>query len=370
LSFTLPQIARALGGEISAGQVLAPGPGHSMKDRSLAVKVGDTGKLVVSSFAGDDYQRCLQHVESKLGIVWQPERANEAQTSPIHRMQARVTDNHLKPGPDDAMARKQAFARQLWSEAVDPRGTIVETYLASRGLIIPDDAAMEVIRFHPTCSFGKGTRHPCMVAAFHSIETGEVVAIHRTALTPEGAKINRLTLGPMGGAAIKLSRLDPERGCLAIGEGIESTLAGLAMGFSPAWAMGSAGNIVKLPVLPGVDTLTILGERDGGANAKAVQQVGSAWSDAGREVLLAMPKAGFGDDANDAWRISQDSSGIEVTDFAEDVGPIDDDGDEDDRPHEADQDSRLSTTYQGPILWRCRWSLACGTFRTCFLAAP
>ena len=34
----LHQIAHALGGEVSGGQVLCPGPGHSAKDRSLAVR--------------------------------------------------------------------------------------------------------------------------------------------------------------------------------------------------------------------------------------------------------------------------------------------------------------------------------------------
>ena len=36
---SLQAIARALGGDISNGEVLAPGPGHSAKDRTLSVKV-------------------------------------------------------------------------------------------------------------------------------------------------------------------------------------------------------------------------------------------------------------------------------------------------------------------------------------------
>lgn len=319
MDLSLTQIARALGGEVSSGQVIAPGPGHRPHDRSMAVKLGAGNKLLVSSFSGDDRMKCLAYVESKLGIVWQPDRDAVPQTSTIHRMQARATVTHVpksQPVGDDAMAGKQVFALKLWQESVDPRGTIVETYLASRGLVLPDDTAMDVIRFHPSCPFGQGTRHPCMVAAFHSIETGEVVAIHRTALTPDGDKIGRLTLGHMGGAAIKLSRLNPERGCLAVGEGIESTLAGLAMGFGPAWAMGSASNIAKLPVLPGVDTLTVLAERDAGASAKVTEQVGMAWSEAGREVLVAMPKVGFGKDANDALQKRSDA-GEDVLDVVE-----------------------------------------------------
>jgi putative DNA primase/helicase len=66
-SFTLQQIARALGGEISGGQVLAPGPNHSAEDRSLAVKPGEKG-LVVFSHAGDDIRICKDHVREGLGL--------------------------------------------------------------------------------------------------------------------------------------------------------------------------------------------------------------------------------------------------------------------------------------------------------------
>jgi hypothetical protein len=44
---SLRQIAQALGGEVSGGQVLAPAPGHSPKDRGLSVRL-ETGALVSS----------------------------------------------------------------------------------------------------------------------------------------------------------------------------------------------------------------------------------------------------------------------------------------------------------------------------------
>jgi hypothetical protein len=39
MDLTLSQIAHALGGEVRGNQVLAPGPGHSSKDRSLSIKL-------------------------------------------------------------------------------------------------------------------------------------------------------------------------------------------------------------------------------------------------------------------------------------------------------------------------------------------
>ena len=69
----LATIARALGGDVSAGQVLAPGPGHSSADRSLSVKLAPEAPdgFLVHSFAGDDPIACKDHVREKLG---QPKR--------------------------------------------------------------------------------------------------------------------------------------------------------------------------------------------------------------------------------------------------------------------------------------------------------
>lgn len=316
---SLPNIAKALGGIVTGGQVLAPGPGHSAKDRSMSVKIGESGKLIVHSHSGDDDMACKAYVERKLGIVWEPE-GHQRDTGAFERMQARAiklnghANGHAQPEtlPTD---RRQMQALRIWHESVDPRGTLAETYLASRGLGLADDVALTTLRFHPECPFGEGTRHPCMVAAFRSIDSGEVVAIHRTALTPGAKKIDRKMLGPIIGAAIMFGDLDAGRGALAVGEGIESALSGLSMGFAPAWAMGSASAIAKLPVVNGVDTLTILGEHDA-ANASAARSCGVRWRDAGREILIALPKPGLGKDTNDAWQARR-GDGDDVLDFRE-----------------------------------------------------
>lgn len=69
-SLDLASIARALGGEINGGQVLAPGPGHSEKDRSLAIKLAPqlAEGFVVHSHAGDDAMACKDYVRSKVGL--------------------------------------------------------------------------------------------------------------------------------------------------------------------------------------------------------------------------------------------------------------------------------------------------------------
>jgi hypothetical protein len=68
---SLNEIAQALGGEVSAGQVLAPGPGHkSRADRSLSIKPDSAAPdgFRVHSFAGDDWRTCTEYVRSRLGL--------------------------------------------------------------------------------------------------------------------------------------------------------------------------------------------------------------------------------------------------------------------------------------------------------------
>jgi hypothetical protein len=64
--------AHALGGDIiGRDQVLCPGPGHSPRDRSLAVRFVADG-FVVHSHANDDWQTCSDHVSARLG--WDHQR--------------------------------------------------------------------------------------------------------------------------------------------------------------------------------------------------------------------------------------------------------------------------------------------------------
>jgi AAA domain len=70
MSLSLQDIARALGGKISGGQVRAPGPGHSAMDDSLAVKLAPNTAdgFIVCSHAGDDVNVCKDYVRQKLGL--------------------------------------------------------------------------------------------------------------------------------------------------------------------------------------------------------------------------------------------------------------------------------------------------------------
>ena len=227
------------------------------------------------SFAGDDWQTCRDHVAAELGLKYENRPANVRTPRPCGYV-TKVSSE---------------FPLQLWSEAISAIGTLAEKYLTSRQLALPD-RHKEVLRFHPSCPFGKGTRLPCLVALYRDIRTDEPKAIHRTALTPDGKKIDPMSLGPVGGCAIKLTPDEDVTEGLAVGEGIETTLAGMALNFKPAWALGFAGAIAKFPVLPGIECLTILVDNDasGTGQTKALE-CSRRWTSMGCEVFRVVPTA-------------------------------------------------------------------------------
>lgn len=288
-ALSLPQLARALGGDVVGAQVLAPGPGHSRKDRSLSVRPAPSAPdgFVVHSHCGDDWQACRDHVAERLGIRREFD-ARRLDPAVAHR---RVERPEPTPAPvDDDVSQRIAAALRIWDEARDPRGSAVEAYLRSRALGLEDGMAGAVLRFHPALRF-EGATAPAMVALYRDVRSDEPCGIHRTFLGPGGRKLGRKMLGRAKAAAIKLDADDTVSLGLTIGEGIETVLSGRIAGFRPGWAQGSAGAISDFPVLPGIDCLTILGETDDcGANEKAGQACARRWLDAGAEVQIIRPR--------------------------------------------------------------------------------
>jgi hypothetical protein len=283
-------VARALGGSVSGRHVIAPGPGHNRADRSLSIKIDPTAPdgFIVHSFAGDSPLECRDYVRQALGLgAWQ--RRRSAPFRPT------------RPVPsDDSAGDRTTLALRLWKEAHDPRDTLGAVHLASRGLMLSDDVAGDVIRFHPHLRFG-GKRVGAMVALFRDVASNEPCGIHRTFLDGDGRKLDRKMLGRARCAAIKLDADESVTLGLHIGEGLESCLAARLAGFRPAWALGSASGIAAFPVLGGIDAITILGEvNDGGANHRATRACAARWIEAGREVFFVAPLTG--DDLNDVWR--------------------------------------------------------------------
>lgn len=204
--------------------------------------------------------------------------------------------------PDDAERTERALS--IWKETVPLAGTPAETYLRRRG--VPYDGG--ALRWHPSCPFGKGVRAGCMIGLVRNIITNAPQAIHRTAIDPEGRKVanlgsnGRLTYGPIGGGAIKLTADEDVTTVIAVGEGIETTLsiqrlpdlAGL-----PVWSLLAANQLAAFPVLPGIEVVWIAADNDeSGTGQRASHEAAYRLEAAGIEtIILASTKAGA--DLND-----------------------------------------------------------------------
>jgi putative DNA primase/helicase len=301
----LRSLARVLGGEVSGRQVLAPGPGHSHRDRSISICIEPNAPdgFIVHSFAGDDPLVCKDYIRERLGLPsWQPGDNQDRCVDPLRARKsfdrtAISRDAQNRPYDDDELLRIK-YATKIWNEAKNPRDTLAQIYLnAHRKLELDDELAGDVLRFHPRCPWRKTPDKvdyvPALIAAFRSVDNGTLTAIHRIALNPDGTKIDRRMLGAVRRAAIMLDPIGPD---LAIGEGIETCMAARQLGIKPAWALGSTGGIAGFPILDSVKRLTIIGEADT-ASQDAIRFCTQRWRKAWKRVLVAMPEVG--DDLND-----------------------------------------------------------------------
>src|SRR3712207_1162049 len=124
-----------------------PGPGHSSRDRSLAVTFDPSAPdgFLCTSFAGDDWRVCWDHVRAKFGLP--------AQSREFCQRWQNLSRRHDNTEPNLRL-RRQATSRALtlWTEEWDPAGTPVERYLERRG-IPPAPQICEALRYHPSCPF-------------------------------------------------------------------------------------------------------------------------------------------------------------------------------------------------------------------------
>jgi phage/plasmid primase-like uncharacterized protein len=205
-----------------------------------------------------------------------------------------------------------AAAGSIWRASVSTIGTIAEHYLVPvRGIDITQIPDLDdVLRFHPACPFGEATL-PCLIALVRDLITDQPRAIVRTALTADGRKLDRKALGPKSGGAIKLRPDAHVTTGLVIAEGMETVAAAATRIehngtlLQPGWSVIDAGNLAAFPVLPGIESLTILVDNDAidpktgkHPGQYAARQCAERWRDAGREVICLLPGQ-LGHDFND-----------------------------------------------------------------------
>jgi YD repeat-containing protein len=195
--------------------------------------------------------------------------------------------------PSQLRATTTADALAVWEASIPIPGTPAKVYLTkTRKLALGDEFDDgRVLRWHAPSR--------ALIALFRNIITDQPQAISRLSFDAQGRVIEdidpdtgkkkkrRKSLGPTGGAAMKLSDDAEVTTGLHACEGFETGIDSLLRGYRPLWALGSCGGIERFPILDGVERLVIIGENDeNGSNAGAAAKCADRWSEAGREAFV------------------------------------------------------------------------------------
>ncbi len=249
----------------------------------MSIRDDERGGVLVHSFAGDDALAEKDRLRSEGllndGFGGRGSRSSRHRPAEATNRRTQLID----------CSRTKDMALAIWAAATEPKDTIAETYLACRGIKLAPDCGAYV-RFEPRCPFGRGNREPCLIALFRNILTSEPQGIQRTALTRDGAKIARKMLGPVSGAAIKID--DEIRGTrqpLGVAEGLETALSVHQASWQRIWAVGSAGAMRAMPLVPATELMIFADNDSSGVGQGAAFALQRRWFEGGQRASVQIP---------------------------------------------------------------------------------
>ncbi len=274
-------IAKALGGRKAGRDWSACCPAHDDREPSLSIADAKGGKVLVRCHAGCDQRDVIAALRSR--GAWNAD--GHRQTQPL-----RQDDRQCSAKSDLGDMKRTEAALAIWRASQPADGTLVETYLRSRGLKVSPPPA---IRFHTGLKHPSGGVWPAMVALVTRGVDGAPIAILRTFLVPDGdgkAPVDaaKMMLGPCRGGVVRLS----EQGeVLMVGEGIETCLAAMQATGYAAWAALSTSGLRALDLPRDVRDVIVIADGDDAGEASA-QDCGRRWQQEGRRVRIARPPRG------------------------------------------------------------------------------
>jgi putative DNA primase/helicase len=279
-------IAIALGGRKAGRGWSACCPVHDDSTPSLSLRDSGDGRVLVFCHAGCNQGEVIAHL--KASGLWAQNGTRQFR----HTASSHVA-KPTKPDRDDA--KRTEIALSIWQDATPATGTMVETYLGSRGLRLPPTPGL---RFNPSLKHPSGGIWPAMISLVTHGSSGVPIAIHRTFLNPDGigkapVKPQKMMLGPCRGGAVRLA--DPGE-LLMVGEGIESCLSAMQETGHPAWAALSTSGLRALDLPKDVRDVIVLSDGDDPGEA-AARDCALRWKRDGRRVRIARPLRGM--DFND-----------------------------------------------------------------------
>jgi putative DNA primase/helicase len=277
-------VAKALGGRKSGSAWMALCPAHEDREPSLSITDADNGKVLVRCHAGCDQEQVIAALRSRgLWMESGPHRF------PFARGAAAMSQ------PDRGNTKRTETALALWSSARPAGGTLVETYLVSRGLHVSPPLTL---RFHVGLKHPSGGIWPAMVALVTRGSDDMPIAIHRTFLALDGrgkAPVvpQKMMFGPCHSGAVRLAT---PSNMVMLGEGVETCLAAMQATGHPAWAALSTSGLRALDLPTHVRELIVLADGDDAGEA-AARECAWRWKREGRRVRIARPPQGM--DFND-----------------------------------------------------------------------
>jgi putative DNA primase/helicase len=282
---TAETIARALGGRKAGSALMARCPAHQDRNPSLSITDAKGGKVLVRCHAGCDQRQVIAALRSR-GLWTKNGPRRFIRPTP----RAAATSQ-----PDRDEAKRTEIALAIWQAAMPAAGTLVETYLASRGLHLPRPPTL---RFHAGLKHPSGGMWPAMVALVTRGSDDTPLAIHRTFLSSDGGgkapvAPQKMMLGSCHGGAV---RLGPAGDVLMVGEGIETCLAAMQATGKPAWAALSTSGLRALNLPNEVLDVIALADGDDPGEA-AARDCAWRWKREARRVRIARPLRGM--DFND-----------------------------------------------------------------------
>jgi putative DNA primase/helicase len=266
-------LTKMLGGRWCGTYGLTHCPAHSDHNPSLSICDGKQ-EPIVNCFAGCHWKD-VKTALARRGLL--------RRFPPVRNSTGKITRTRRVPNPGTDQVRRVQSAVKIWAESIPLPGTLGEHYfkhLRNLDMEVLGDCA-HAIRWHERIS--------AVVGLMTDPITGKPCGVHRTFLNRDGRKLTRKMLGIQG--VIHLSADAEVSFGLGIVEGIEDGLAVLLCGWHPVWVATSAGAISRLPVLSGVDALTIFADGDS-AGMKAAAACASRWRYAGREANVLLPFRG------------------------------------------------------------------------------
>lgn len=287
-------IANALGGRKIGSGWSARCPIHDDRTPSLSLRDTSDGKVLVRCHAGCNQDQVIAYL--KASDLWprSSQRLLGNNESSRHRR---------PPEPDRDDLKRSRAALYLWQTTRPASGTLIETYLKSRGIRLP---VTPTLRFHPHLKHPSGHYWPGMIALVTRGIDNEPLAIHRTFIAHNGigkamVESQKLMLGPCSGGAVRLA--EPGN-LLMIGEGIETCLAAMQETGYPAWAALSTAGMRALDLPQSVYDVIVLADGDDPGEA-AAQNCALRWKREGRRVRIARPPKGM--DFNDMLTVRASS---------------------------------------------------------------